>query len=61
MVKFMRCAGMASYAKDESIQENCLCFPHHFFPFQLKQFREKGGDNRYNRINVLPLSLESLT
>lgn len=61
MVKFMRCAGIGMYMPKTSIQKNCLCFAHHFFPFQLKQLRVKGGDNRYNRINVLPLSLESLT
>ena len=61
MVKFMRCAGMGIICQRREHTGELLCFPHHFFPFQLKQFREKGGDNRYNRINVLPLSLESLT
>ena len=35
MVKFMRCAGMASYAKDESIQENCFAFLTISFHFNL--------------------------
>lgn len=49
----------APCAKDQSIQEKCCYFPQRVFPFEFKQFRAEGGDNRW--IKVPSLSLEFLT